>query len=235
MHGTVEELIISSPVENSKIKEHLIEANISRLKYISLISLGFSFWVLFTDFAVHGIWRMEYLYFYKVLDIVFTFVSISAVTFFWFFKNKKSTLQKAGIFIFPFLLLIWSAVITGIDFSFLGFSTFLIVVLSATFFIYISLRVSIFYFSTSCLALLAILYFRGGLEENFLPLMFLVFPTIIISILISARNYTSKLNDLFNSEKMAEMNSKLHYSNQPFISPFLTMLSIKRYTCIHHT
>jgi len=201
-------------MEDSKIKKHIIIANNSKLKYISLISLGFSGFVLSTDFLVHGVWRNEYLYFYKVLDIIFTIISISAVSFFWLFKIKNFTLQKAGIILFPFFILIWSAVITGTDFSFLGFSTFLIVVLSVTFFLYINLVTSIVYFASSYLSLILTLYFRGELNDNYLPVIFLVFPTIIISILITARNYKSKLNDLFNNERMAEMNMKLQYSNQ---------------------
>jgi len=201
-------------MENSRIKENILNANNSKLKYISLISLGFSVFALSIDFLVHGVWHDEYLYLYKVLDIVLAIISVSAVSFFWLFKIKNSTLQKAGILIFPYLLLIWSAVITGIDFNFLGFSTFLIVVLLATFFLYINPVTSIVYFGGSCLTLILTMYFRGELGDNYLHLIVLIVPTFIISILISARNYKNKLNDLFNTEKMAELNWNLQYSNQ---------------------
>jgi signal transduction histidine kinase len=201
-------------MENSKIEKHIINANFSKLKFISLISIGFSVYALLTDFLFQGVWHDEYLNFYKILDIAFTIVSVSAVSCFWLVKIKDITLQKAGILLFPFLFLIWSAIITGIDFNFLGFSTFIIVVFLGTFFLYINLITSIVYFASSFLALIITLYFRGDLIDNYLPLIFLVFPTIIISILITARNYKSKLNDLSNIDKMADLNMKLQYSNQ---------------------
>jgi signal transduction histidine kinase len=200
-------------MENSKIKDHIINANIHRLKYISLIALCFSVYYIFIDFLVPGVWRDESLYLYKVLDIAFTIVSFSAVCFFFLFKIKNSSLQKTGIIVFPFLFIVWSAIITGVDFSMYGFSTFIIVVLVATFFLYNNLRVSILYYVTSGLALMVTIKLRGEINENYLSLMFLLIPAITICILISARNYKNKLNDLFNHEKMIELNKKLHDSN----------------------
>ena len=201
-------------MENSKIKQHILNANNSRLKYISLISLGYSILAVSVDFFVHGVWQEEYLFLYKTLDIVLAIISVSAVSFFWLFKIKNSMLQKAVILILPYLFLIWSAVITGIDFNFLGFSTFLIVVLLATFFLYINPATSIVYFGSSCLTLILTMYFRGELDDNYLPLLVLIVPTYIISILISARNYRNIMNDLLIAEKMAELNWSLQYSNQ---------------------
>jgi signal transduction histidine kinase/CheY-like chemotaxis protein len=201
-------------MENSKIKEHIINANNSRLKIISLISLGFSVFVLFTDFLVHGIWQGEHLNLYKILDIVFTIISVSAISFFWLFKIKNITLQNTGIILFPFLFIIWSAVITGIGFSTLGFSTLLVVVLLVTFFLYLNLVVSLLYFASSGFALFITLYLMGDIKENYLSLIFLFIPIIGISVLISARNYKYKINDLFNQEKMVEINKKLQDSNE---------------------
>jgi len=201
-------------MENLRIKEHLIVANNSRLKYISLFSLGFSVFSLCIDFLVHGVWNEEYLYFYKILDIAFTIISVAAVSFYWLCKIESTVLQKAGIILFPFLFLIWSAVITGLDFTYMGFSTFLIVALSVTFFLYINLVTSIIYFIFSCFTIITIQYFRGELNDNYLPLVFLVIPTITLSVIIAAKNYKNKMNDLFNTEKMAEMNKELQYNNQ---------------------
>jgi signal transduction histidine kinase/CheY-like chemotaxis protein len=201
-------------MENSNVKEHLFNANYSRLKIISLISLGFSVFALFTDFLVHGIWGDEHLNLYKILDIVFSIISLSAFSFFFLFKNKNITLQKVVIILFPFLLIIWSAIITGIGFTMLGFSTLIIVVLLGAFFLYLNLIVSISYFVCSGLALMTTMYYMGDIKENYLSLIFLLIPIIVISVLISARNYKYKINDLFNQEKMVEINKKLQYSNE---------------------
>jgi signal transduction histidine kinase len=201
-------------MENSKIQEHIINANNSRLKYISLISLGFSVFTLITDFFVHGVWSNESLDFYKALDIAFTIISILAVSFFWLFKIKNSMLQKTGILFFPFFWIIWSAVITGIDYGILGLSTLIAIILLTTFFLYLNLIVSIVYFVCSGLALMATIYFRGNVNENYLSLIFLLIPILGISVLISAKNYKNKLIDLSNQEKMVEMNLKLYDSNE---------------------
>jgi signal transduction histidine kinase len=201
-------------MENPKIKEHLINANNSKLKYVSLISLGFSGFALFTDFMIHGVWRNEYLHIYKVLDIVFAVISVSSVSFFWLFKIKTITRKRVGIILFPFLFLIWSAVITGVDFSMLGFSTFIIVVLFITFFLFLSPIVSIAYFSGAFIALMTTLYFTRQLNDNYLSIIFLVIPTVTISVLITVKNYKNKLNDLFNKQEIEKMNKKLNDSNK---------------------
>jgi signal transduction histidine kinase len=201
-------------MENFKIKEHIIIANNSRLKIISLISLGFSVFALYTDFLVHGVWHAEYLYLYKILDVVFAIISVSAISFFWLLKIKNINLQKTGIILFPYLIIVWSAVITGIDFSFLGLSTLITVVLVATFFLYLNLIVSILYFVSSGLALLTTLYLMGNIKDNYLSLIFILIPIIVISVLISARNYKYKKNDLFQQEKIEEINNKLNDSNK---------------------
>ena len=201
-------------MENFKIQEHIIIANNSRLKIISLISLGFSVFALYTDFLVHGVWHAEYLYLYKILDIVFAIISVSAISFFWLLKIRNINLQKTGIILFPFLFIVWSAVITGIDFNFLGLSTLITVVLVATFFLYLNLIVSILYFVSSGFALLTTLYLMGNIKGNYLSLIFILIPVIVISVLISARNYKYKKNDLFQQGKIEEINNKLNDSNK---------------------
>jgi hypothetical protein len=197
---------------NSKIKELIINANNSRLKIISLIALSFSAFALGTDFLIQGVWQDEYLHFFKILDIVFAIISISSVSFFFLLKNKSIPLQNIGVISFPFLFIIWSAIITGIAYSTLGFSTFLVVVFLTAFSLYINLAVSIIYFVSSGFALVITLYLMGDIKENFLSILFLLIPIIVISVIISARNYKYKKNDLLNQEKMVEMNQKLNDS-----------------------
>jgi signal transduction histidine kinase len=199
-------------MENSKIKEPIIKANNSRLKIISLIAFGFSVFALVTDFLVHGVWKDEYLHLFKILDIVFAIMSVSAISFFWFFKIRNITLQNAGIILFPFLIIIWSAIITGIGFSMAGFSTLLVVIFLTAFSLYLNLIVSIIYFVSSGLALIITIYLMGDIKDNYLSIIFLLIPIIVISVIISARNYKYKKNDLLNQEKMVELNQKLNDS-----------------------
>jgi len=201
-------------MENSKIKDQIIKVNNSRMKYISLICIGFSIFVLITDFLIQGVWQDESLNLYKVLDIVFAILSVSAAYFFWSLKLKNSNLKKTGIVLFPFLLIILFSIITGIDFTTLGFSTLLSVMLIATFFLYLNLTISLLYFVSSGLVLMVTIYLKGNNNEQYLSVLFTLFPIICISVLISLRNYKYKKKELFNQGKMVDINIKLHDFNQ---------------------
>ena len=201
-------------MENSTIKEQIINANNSRLKIMSLISIGFSVFTLVTDFLVPGIWQGEHLNLYKIFDIVLAIMSVSAISFFFLFKIKNITLKNAGIILFPFLFIIWSAAITGIGFSMLGFSTLIVVVLLIASFLYLNLIVSVLYFVSSGLALMITIYLMGDINDNYLSLIFLLIPIIAISVFISARNYKYKINDLSNKGEMEALNKRLIDSNE---------------------
>jgi signal transduction histidine kinase len=54
----------------------------------------------------------------------------------------------------------------------------------------------------------------GDIKDNYLSLIFLLFPIIVISVFISAKNYKYKINDLFAREEIEEMNKKLNNSNK---------------------
>ena len=131
---------------NPKIQEYIINVNFPRLKVISLISLGFAIFALVTDFLSPGVWEDGHVHLYKILDIVLIIISVSAVSFYWLFKIRNITLQRAGIFLFPLLIIIWSAIIAAIGFNMFGFSTLIVVVLLIASFIYLKLFVSIIYF-----------------------------------------------------------------------------------------
>jgi len=201
-------------MKNLKIQEHIVNANFSKLKYLSLVGLGFSFFYLFSDFLVQGVWSNESLNIYKALDIFFAIISVLAVCFFWLFKTKNSTLRNAGILLYSFLCIIWSAIITSIDFTQFGFSTLVTVILVAAFFLYLNLLVSILIFVSSGIVLIATLFILGKIDDSTISLIFILIPILGISVLISAKNHRNKRNDLINKEKMSEMYRKLQYSNQ---------------------
>jgi signal transduction histidine kinase/CheY-like chemotaxis protein len=201
-------------MENSKINAQFIKANFSTMKYVSLIALGFSVYFLSTDYLFHKALKDEYLYLYKKLDIVFAVITVTAVLFFWLNKTRNLNIQKAGTIIFPYLILIWAAVITGIDFQMFGLSTYIVIFLFCTFYLYLKLTISIIFFFSSCIALLTTIYLRGGLNENFLPLTFLLMPISIFSVLVALRNYKNKLGELFNQEIIVMMNKNLLNSNE---------------------
>jgi len=196
-------------MENSKIKEQIIKSNYAKLRYISLISLGFSVFTLCNDFLSNGVWNEKAIPYYVILDIAFAIISVSAVAFFWLLKIKNIRWLKSSTIIFPFLILIWSALIAGVDFNIYGFLTFIIIVLLTTFFLNLNIVVSIVFFVASSLAVFATLFFLQDINDHYISIIFLLFPIICVSVLISSRNYKSKLKDLLNQEKMMELNQKL--------------------------
>jgi signal transduction histidine kinase/CheY-like chemotaxis protein len=201
-------------MDNSKIKANLIRANFSTLKYISLITFGFSVLFIITDFFYHSILKENLLLFYRILDISLFITAITGVYFFWVYRKNNQTLQKVVTILFPFLILIWAATITGSDFQIFGLSTFIIVLLFCTFFLYLDLVVSIFLYSSSCIALITTVYLRGEFNENFLSMLFLLIPTNIFCVLITYRNYKNKKRDLLNQLKIMMMNKGLLNSNE---------------------
>jgi signal transduction histidine kinase len=201
-------------MEKQKIEEQLVHSNFSTLKYVVLIAFGFSIFFLIIDYRLSEIWNKKYLSLYRVLDIVFTSIVIIAIVFFWLIKIKKLALKKTVSILFPFLVLQWSAVITGIDFQVFGLSTFLIALLSFSFLLYLRPMASILYFLSSCLVLVISIYLSKGLIENFFPLLILLIPIIIFSVLMTARNYRNKIQDLSNQDKILEMNKDLLYANE---------------------
>jgi hypothetical protein len=136
-------------MENLQAKRHIINANFRTLKYISLFVLGYAVFILSTDFLFQTLWEPQYVAIYRILDIVLMVLALLAICFFWMFRIHKLVYRKIGSLLFPFLFLIWSAVITGIDFQALGLTTFIIVLLLCTFFLYLNSVLSILYVSAS--------------------------------------------------------------------------------------
>jgi signal transduction histidine kinase/ActR/RegA family two-component response regulator len=201
-------------MEKSRVQDQIVHTNFSSLKYIILIALGFSVFFLLSDFVFHGEWNRELLSLYRILDIVYTFIVVLGLIFFWFLKIQKLSWQKLCSAVFPFLILLWSAIVTGIDFQVFGLSTFLIVLLTFSFFLYLNPITSSIYFISSCFVLLATIYISRGTIDNFVPLMLLLIPIIIFSILMTIRNYKNLQEDLLSKHRIVEMNRNLMYTNE---------------------
>ncbi len=201
-------------MDKTKVNKQLINVNLSRLKIISLISLGYSLFALITDYFVQGIWQDEHLYLYKILDLIFAVLSVFAIVFFWLLKIRNHSLQNAAIVIFPFIIIVWSAIISGIGFNTLNFSTLIVVALLVASSLYLNLTVAIFYFVSSGISLILTLFFIGDMENINISLIFILVPIIIISVFISTINFKNKNNDLNNKDEIVQMNKKLNYSNE---------------------
>jgi hypothetical protein len=169
---------------------------------MSLVILGFSVFFLITDFFYSQVINTNYLYVYRKLDILLAFISLLAVLYYWVLKFKSALIIQAGNIFFIILILQWSAIVTGIEFKIYGLSTFIIVLLTCTFYLYFNIFYAIILFTGSCVTLLATIYFRGEYTSNFFSMFILLLPTSIFCIMINTRNYRNKIRDLLNQEKL---------------------------------
>jgi signal transduction histidine kinase len=201
-------------MEISKIKEHIIDANFYTMRYTILIACVFAVYLLSADYFFLDIWHSQYIQLYRVFDIIFTLIIIPAVLFYWVVKPVNLKVKMIGSFIFPLLFLLWSAAITGIDFQSYGLSTYTIVLLVISFFLYQNLLITIIYFLSSIVTLYTTIYISKGSLNDFTSLLFLLFPIGLISILMTSRNYRHKLNELSNQAQIMEMNKRLVYANE---------------------
>lgn len=196
------------------IKDQIEKINISRIKFIAPFILGFAVFILLTDFVFEGVWHSDFIKYYRILDLIFAVFALVTIFCFWIVKSSLCPTSKLRTSFFPFFILIWAAVVTGIEFSTLGFSTFTVVLLSVVFFLYTNLINSILFFLGSFFSLIITLFFFGSLTDNILPLVFMVFSITVFSVLISWKSYTNKVYDLINTRKLENLNTELQNLKQ---------------------
>jgi signal transduction histidine kinase len=197
-------------MENLKVRNRIILENFTRVKYLSLIFISFAILALIIDFSPIKVWNEEYLGIYRKLDIIFAIYSVFTVLFFWLYRKDNFFVKNLVIKISFFLVLIWSAVVSGIELNSLGFTTLTLIMLVAVFFIYVNLVTSLVYFLGVFIALIITLYIQKGLNATFIPSLFILIPITVISILLSRKNYLAKFNELVNNDKLNAMNIELH-------------------------
>jgi signal transduction histidine kinase len=197
-------------MENHAVLNKIILENFSRFKYLSLLLISYSVFVLIIDFAPIKVWNDEFIEIYRILDILLAVFTFSALLFFWLYKKDDFSIKNLGVKLTLFFILIWSAIVTGLEITSLGFSTLILIMLIAVFFIYINLKTSITYFLSAFISLIVTVFIQNKLDESFIPTFFIILPITIVSILISRKNYISKVNELINSDKLKELNNELN-------------------------
>jgi len=196
-------------MENRKILNKITLENFSKLKYLSLIFIGYSVFILILDFGPIKVWDDRFIETYRVLDILLAFLSLFSVLFFWFYRKENYFAKDLGIKLTIFLVLIWSAIITGIELTSLGFSALIVVLLISVFFVYNNLLTSVVYFLGAFLTLIGTVFFRNEWDKSLVPTFSVLIPIIAISVFISRKNYQSKINELINTNKLKDLNYEL--------------------------
>ena len=63
-------------------EKRIVLENFARMKFLSLLFLGYSLFALFCDFAPFSVWNENALGIYRILDVVFTVLAIVSLLFF---------------------------------------------------------------------------------------------------------------------------------------------------------
>ncbi|MDD3688007.1 MAG: ATP-binding protein [Bacteroidales bacterium] len=171
--------------------------------------VAYAAFILLTDFVFQGVWSDEYLPFYRILDVVFAAISIFSVYCFWIPKPTSCSHRRLIVRGLPFVVLVWSAIITGIEVNNLGVSTFILTLLAIVFLLYINIKLSLLYFLGSGGALLLSITLLGHLNRDVIPLLFMLLPVFAFAILISWQNHKNKVNDIISTEKILDLNTEL--------------------------
>jgi signal transduction histidine kinase len=196
-------------VISQTIKNRIIQENFARMKYLSLVLMGFAIFVLFIDFAPFKVWDEKYIQIYRILDIILTVISVSLIYLLWFKKTENLKYKDLIIKLSFLIVFIWSALITGLELTSLGFSTLTLIMLIGVFFIYIDFKNSMINILCSLITLSSTAYFSNHLDNTFLPIFFVIFPIAITSVFISSFHYSSKATELANNDKLNELNNEL--------------------------
>ena len=196
-------------MSNNLVHNRIVQENFARLKYLSLICISYSVFILICDFAPVPVWNSQYLGIYKILDTLFALLSLFSIIFFWFYKADNLEVKNFVTKMTYFLVLIWSAVVSGIELTSLGFSALILIMLMGVFFLYNNLFSSVVLFSGAFIALFDTVFLLNHMDRSFVPILLMIFPFVIISILISKKNYQGKVNELMNNIRLENLNREL--------------------------
>jgi signal transduction histidine kinase/CheY-like chemotaxis protein len=165
--------------------------------------------MLITDYLFPHIWNSEFIKTYRKIDLAAVITGLALLYFLWFCRlatpKKKKWLFKLSLI----ANLIFVSIITGIDFTTLGFSTYIFLLLILTFFFYLDPVTTLVYYFSSFIILMITIYIMGSFGDNTLTLALMLFNIIIVSSLISYRNYKAKIKDIKNQEQATSMNQEL--------------------------
>lgn len=215
-----------------KYTEIIVDENFRKFKFISILSFFYSIIIIITDFGPLEIWKPELLLIYRAIDIAFAAVSILAVWFYWFNKHDNNRIKdKVTKAIYLFLLL-WAAIISAIDYSALGFSTLILVMLGVVFFIYIDYKTLLVYFSIIIAEFTVLLLLFKEKDKNLNRVLITFILICIIVFFLSKKNYSNKIKELVQKLKMGRLNKDLSGKTEK-LEAALKTLNEKQVQLIH--
>lgn len=197
-------------MKQTGVEEEIILENFIKMKFLSWVFMGFAVFALILDFSNAGVWSDEVIHYYRVLDIILAVVSLAALVVFWVMKVQSLVVKDLIVRFLTAFVLIWSAVITGLDITALGFSTYILVLVTAAFFIYLTTATAILFFSLSALSLaITLLLVSDPHHSGTWGYLATLLPILVISTLLSRKNFISRIRSIEQNNELLRLNKEL--------------------------
>jgi signal transduction histidine kinase len=197
-------------MEKTRVAEEIIHENFIKMKFLSWIFMGFAVFALILDFSNAGVWSDEVIHYYRVLDILLAVVSLTALVVFWLIQVRSILAKDLIVRFLTSFVLIWSAVVTGLDITSLGFSTYILVLVTAAFFIYLTSATAILFYSLSALSLaITLLLVTDPHHSGTWGYLATLLPILVISILLSRKNFINRIRSIEQNNELLRLNKEL--------------------------
>ncbi len=187
----------------------IIRENFTRLKFVSLVFAGYAVFTLATDYLPLGVWNQEVIGIYRALDWCFVALTILAAIVSWGYKGGNDAFKRSGVEVTLFLSLVWSALVTSVEFTSIGFTALTLMALVVTLFFRFNLATTAIYFAGMITGLLAGLHVFGKTDGTTVTMLFMVIPFTGVMLILSRKNYLSRINELKAAGQLAELNEEL--------------------------
>ena len=191
----------------------IAKQNYNRMKFVSFIVLGFAVLALALHKLYVDVWTQNFPVTYLILDLILFVVGVFSLVFYWFIPSKNRKTRKNITQLLIFVLLIWSAVVTGVEFSTTGYSTYLLLLVVCSFFFYQELFTSVVFFGTSYIVLIGTLTVTDQFGPEAYPMLFIFIPFILVALLVSHKNFKLKIESFKSQDKLERMAKKLAHAN----------------------
>ncbi len=191
----------------NKILNNLYLENFNRMKTLSIVFLAVGVFTLISDFSSFSPWNKEILPYYKILDLCFTSVSVIAVFYYRLAKVKRFRVNNNIIKLNIVILILWTTIVCGIEYTGSGFSTYIAMLLLSLLYLNFS---PVFFTSliwASTILLLIIINYSSYSENVFTSTAFVILPISTISTLLSFLYRKEKIRSLeylYNNKELTK-------------------------------
>lgn len=190
-------------------KIQIVRENFSRVRFIAPILLLIALFLLVIDLSSINPWSEKKQTLYTLLDMMLLLVSVLVVFYFYVLKKHQIKNHQRVINALVVFALNWAAIITGIEITALGFSTFTLVLLVIVFALYLQAKIIILSIVSAVFSLFVSAYFNNNTFADVMAFGFMIVPITVIGGLIANSNYRHKVSDFQRTNQIIDLNKQL--------------------------